>query len=391
MKNIMLLSFFFTLACAQTPKKEYRWVSLSEQGYTQHRLQVMKEETGFHSDKGFDQLRHEKQPVAVPPSSLPQKILLVGDTGCRLKENPWGSAYQNCNDGKNWIYPHIAQMIADEKADVVIHVGDYHYRENCTKDEAQCRQLTDVIGKGWRVWEAEFFAPSQKALAVSPWVFVRGNHESCERAYEGYRLLSDQPWEAACMEREKTEYIPLGDVLLVKIDSNKITDWKEKPEVMAAWEQEFKNIEEALQKTKTRRVWLLSHKPLTALFNEGGKEGVQVKNVNLLSAFDKTHLRDRIELVIAGHLHFAQFLRAKNYPAQIVVGNSGTALDEKKVPGDPGPLLKGKIDGVQYQKIHTDTQKGDAFGYGILTRTKNDRWQLQFKNAEGQVTFTELL
>src|SRR5207248_1172239 len=50
-------------------------------------------------------------------------------------------------------------------------------------------------GYGYDVWEADLFAPARPLLAAAPWVFVRGNHESCFRAGQGwFRFLDAQPW-----------------------------------------------------------------------------------------------------------------------------------------------------------------------------------------------------
>ena len=59
------------------------------------------------------------------PNPDPQRIIVLGDTGCRIK----GSAVQACNDPTKWEFPGIAAAAAKLKPDLVIHVGDYLYRE----------------------------------------------------------------------------------------------------------------------------------------------------------------------------------------------------------------------------------------------------------------------
>jgi hypothetical protein len=78
--------------------------------------------------------------VAVPPDAVaavldgkalplprpnPQRIVVFGDTGCRLASR---DATQDCNDINSWPFPRIAAMAAAARPDLVIHVGDYHYR-----------------------------------------------------------------------------------------------------------------------------------------------------------------------------------------------------------------------------------------------------------------------
>jgi hypothetical protein len=54
-------------------------------------------------------------------TKTPQRIMVFGDTGCRIK----GKAIQTCNDPERWPFPQIAAQAAKLKPDIVIHVGDY--------------------------------------------------------------------------------------------------------------------------------------------------------------------------------------------------------------------------------------------------------------------------
>ena len=79
------------------------------------------------------------------------------------------------------------------RPDLVIHVGDYHYRENaCPAGNAGC--AGSPWGYGWDAWEADVFAPARRLFAAAPWIVVRGNHESCNRAGQGWwRFLDPRP------------------------------------------------------------------------------------------------------------------------------------------------------------------------------------------------------
>ena len=49
-------------------------------------------------------------------------------------------------------------------------------------------------GYGWDAWDADFFQPARSLLAAAPWIVVRGNHESCNRAGQGWwRFLDPRP------------------------------------------------------------------------------------------------------------------------------------------------------------------------------------------------------
>jgi hypothetical protein len=48
--------------------------------------------------------------------------------------------------------------------DLVLHIGDYHYRENaCPPDIAGCKD--SPWGYGWDTWQADLFRPAAPLLA----------------------------------------------------------------------------------------------------------------------------------------------------------------------------------------------------------------------------------
>jgi hypothetical protein len=66
----------------------------------------------------------------------------------------------------------------------VIAPGVYLYRESCNADTTNCSKTpTDY---GWEEWRDDFFKPSAPLFAAAPWIMVRGNHEICFRAGEGW-------------------------------------------------------------------------------------------------------------------------------------------------------------------------------------------------------------
>ncbi len=390
MRKIMLLLPFLVLACAQTPKKEYKWVSLSENGFTSNSITVLKENKDFQSDKGFENLKTIKQALRGKKTADIKKIILVGDTGCRLKESSFGDSYQNCKHPHEWVYASVIEKISTEKPDLIIHVGDYHYREQCSEGKI-CRQYTDTVGYGWRSWEADFFAPSQKGFQSAPWIFVRGNHEDCKRAFEGYKLLTEQQWKNNCIPAEKTEYIQVGDLLIVQLDSSSVSDKPETPENEAFWEQQFKDIEKSIQFTNAKQVWLVTHKPLIGLV-ENSKGELQTINMNLQKAFAKTGLNKKIKLMIAGHIHNTQLINTKNFPKQLVVGNSGTSLDDPSELQNRNKILKKKINGLKITDFFSDTKSGHSFGYAIMTKSSDGiNWELTFKDLNGNITYSTQL
>jgi hypothetical protein len=131
------------------------------------------------------------------PKPNPQKIVVLGDTGCRLQV---GNGFQNCNDPTQYPFATIAALAAAQQPDLVLHVGDYQYRETeCPAGMSSANGCGgSPWGYGWDSWEADFFAPGAPLLAAAPWVMVRGNHEMCNRAGQGwYRFLDTNAFDPA--------------------------------------------------------------------------------------------------------------------------------------------------------------------------------------------------
>ena len=59
------------------------------------------------------------------PAAIPNRILVLGDTGCRIT----GGALQACNDPAAWPFAALAEAAAKLEPDLIVHLGDYLYRE----------------------------------------------------------------------------------------------------------------------------------------------------------------------------------------------------------------------------------------------------------------------
>ena len=56
------------------------------------------------------------------PRPEPERIVVIGDTGCRLKKS--GETFQACNDVDAYPFAQVAAAGAAWKTDLVVHVGD---------------------------------------------------------------------------------------------------------------------------------------------------------------------------------------------------------------------------------------------------------------------------
>ena len=71
------------------------------------------------------------------PSALIRRIVVIGDTGCRVKKSD--GAFQACKDPRAYPFAEVAAAAAAWKPDLVVHVGDFLYRETaCPPSQAAC-------------------------------------------------------------------------------------------------------------------------------------------------------------------------------------------------------------------------------------------------------------
>ncbi len=188
------------------------------------------------------------QPLSLPTSS-PQKIVVVGDTGCRVK----GNDIQNCTgkgEGPPWNFAEVANTIENKNPDLNIHVRDYHYRETGTCDD---RCIQSNTGYNWASWKIDFFDPAKNILAQAPWIFIRGNHEDCDRAWKGWYYFLDphplptDPWEQANRQDYTDPYIvPFDSQNILVMDNSEIPDdyaATPDPTTVARYAQEFNMVE----------------------------------------------------------------------------------------------------------------------------------------------------
>jgi predicted phosphodiesterase len=267
------------------------------------------------------------------PHANPQRILVFGDTGCRLK---LPDQVQDCNDPRSWPFAKIVASAAAAKPDLVIHVGDYHYREDaCPAGRAGCAGTP--YGYGWDAWNVDFFAPAAPLLATAPWVMVRGNHEDCERAGEGwFRFLDRAPMASACRDLTGIFVSRLGDFGIVNVDGAFAVDPKKDPDsLVALLRQQLGEISGKIPAD----AWLATHRPLDAM--RGNKEKLVTDNQIQEAAFGADMPRS-IHMLVSGHIHFFQANDfGGEHPPQLVVGMGGDDLEPQPQASLVGATING--------------------------------------------------
>ena len=332
----------------------------------------------------------------------PRRIVVIGDTGCRMKSSD--RVFQACNDAGQWPFAQVAAAAAAAAPDLVIHVGDYHYRENtCPAGNAGC--TGSPWGYGWDAWNADLFTPAQRLFAAAPWIVVRGNHESCDRAGQGWwRFLDPRPLVAGrdCNDPARDEAgdysepyaVPIADdTELIVFDSSRVginrlavTD----PMYRTYTAQMREAFALASRKPGTHNLFM-NHHPILAFAPDSrtqptglypGNESLQsvLQPINAEMLFPKN-----VDALVSGHVHLVEIVSyATPQPTQIVSGNGGSWAD-MPLPHDLPPGATPAPGAVVESFVTTD-----RYGYMTLERDAEagGTWRIEARDREGRVITT---
>jgi hypothetical protein len=339
------------------------------------------------------------------PRPNPRRIVVIGDTGCRLKRSD--AVFQSCNEPKDWPFADVAASAAAAKPDLVIHVGDYLYRENaCPAGNADC--AGSPWGYGWDAWNADFFTPARPLLAVAPWIVVRGNHESCDRGGQGWwRFLDPRPLAA---RRDCND--PADDVIgdfsgpyavpispgtqLLVFDSSRV-GVDPIPATDPMYRTYTAQIREALaladRRAGTHNLFL-DHHPILAFAPNPRTVPTSVYpgNASLQSVLQPINgdllFPRSVDAVLSGHVHLFEAVSfATPHPPQIVSGNSGTATDAplpRVLPSGATPAPGAVVESiVSTNRSGYQTLERDADVPGV--------WQVEAHDGQGRLFTTCVL
>jgi predicted phosphodiesterase len=299
--------------------------------------------------------------------SDPERILVIGDTGCRLK----GSLVQACNDPAQWPFAALAKGAAKVWPDLVIHVGDYLYRETpCPAGNTGC--AGSPFGDNWATWDADFFTPGDALLHAAPIVLVRGNHEDCARSGPGYlRLIGPNPYDAsaACADHEAGYSIPLDGQSLFVMDNADAQDTSITPGTVPEYQQEFATL--AKQPAPT---WLLMHRPIWGAVK--GPLGIPTGgNQTMIAALNGAAVPKPVDFILAGHIHSFEAINYKSKsPPLLLAGNGGDLLDDT-----PADLSGAVLSGVKVK----DGLSVAGFGFLLMTR-EGKKWNVALFDSQAK-------
>jgi hypothetical protein len=299
------------------------------------------------------------------PELDPKRIVIIGDTGCRIK----GDDAQACNDLEAWPFEKVAESAAVWGPELVIHVGDYLYRESqCPDGNIGCEG--SPFGDNWETWDADFFTPASALLASAPWVFTRGNHEDCSRAGNGwFRFLDPNPPFPECEEFTPPYSIDIGSVQLLMLDSSSAHDNDAPQNLVDVYSAQI----DALSEVAGDNAWLVAHHPVWGIGEFNGD--LFRSNVTLQESTGNS-LKPGINLVLSGHIHLFEMLSFEgDRSPQFIVGFSGTELDQPISVPLAGEEIAGAIvnEGVSF----------DDFGF-VSMEQFGGGWNVSIRNVDGE-------
>ncbi len=311
------------------------------------------------------------QGEALPlPKPAPTRILVIGDTGCRIM----GRTGQACNDPDQWPFATISREAARLNPDLVLHVGDYDYRESpCPEGNSGCAGV--VWGDNWASWKADFFDPAAPLLAAAPFVFVRGNHEECSRFGAGWlRLMGPLAVSPGtqCTENIPPYAIPLKDMTLAVLDDASAPDINAPSNFVQVYRGDLK----AIAGFGPAPLWLATHRPISGYVRV--RPGITAGgNQTLLAAIVADGFPKSIELMLAGHIHtFEAINYTGTLPPQLIAGNGGDNLDT--APADLSGL---NIGGLPVASGLSEP----GFGFLLLTKSvTGSGWNVEVYDVHGK-------
>lgn len=376
---------------AQRPTKS----SLSESKPSEFPVLVCEAEVA----RDARELKVAGQLMAAPKKDY-RRIVVIGDTGCRMKTAD--NAYQACNDPSAFPFEKISNLAAAWKPDLVVHVGDYHYRENpCPEGNAGCKG--SPWGYGWDAWSKDFFAPGAALLQAAPLALVRGNHESCTRAGQGWwRMLDPRPLQAhrdcnVAADDEIGDYsepfaIPLGgDAQLIIFDSSNSTNsaFTAGDARRTAYANDYRKIEQLTKQAKFNI--LANHHPVLGFASKEGKDGrpkVLPGNGGLQSAFgdvNPMYFPSNVQILLSGHVHLWENVSfSSEHPTQFVAGFSGTQEDPVPLPAK----LEAGETPAKGAEVEALSSWVNSFGFMTMERTGEQTWLVELHDLAGKVVNT---
>lgn len=305
--------------------------------------------------------------VLPTPKKNPQKILIIGDTGCRVSSGH--GLYQACNNSSEWPFKRLAKSAASYKPDLIIYTGDYVYREApCPEGNSGCKGTP--YGDTLATWQADWFVPAEALHQAAPMILTRGNHEVCKRAGRGwFRYLDARSYDGECKLNNSYWIADIGGRNVAVVDTANLKDKQGNP-LTKRFEAELAQ----LATTTKKDTWIMTHRPFWGYGADDDTGDLTVQTKILQDAVRERGLPKQTSLLISAHIHLAAILgfEGGDRPPQLIIGNGGTQL----VP-DVEPIHE--IDG----KTIVTQRVINQFGYAMMDNIEANGWSITFYDQSG--------
>jgi hypothetical protein len=271
----------------------------------------------------------------------------------------------------------VAASAAVTRPDLIIHVGDFHYRETpCPAGDSGC--AGSPTGDTWPVWRADFFKPAASLLSVAPWIAIRGNHETCDRGGQGWsRTLDPHPFDqvAGCNPKGAPIKVALPGLTLAVLDVADADEDQVNPAQLALYRPDYESLAGI-----AGPVWLLQHRPTWSGGDRKGKADVGANPT--LAAASLGVIPKQVEMMLSGHHHM---FKALNYdhalPPQLVSGHGGDDLEDGTRLDPAGTTVLGvRVTGGRNLPGH--------FGFTVLDRGDDGAWTITDHDVHGTTLIT---
>ncbi len=302
------------------------------------------------------------------PVRTPRTIVVFGDTGCRMKDQE----QQNCGDIADWPYPKIAQTIAAVHADLLVHVGDYYYRENnCLATWTSCKNRW---GDTSMSWNADWFAPSKPLFASAPLILIRGNHEDCQRGGPGWFRYLDgadtvTPCRAKALDGSPPWLAAFDGLRIVVADSAADPSDSGFDVARSAFYATTFRRAQVLTEGGSGDTWFVTHRP-------------PFGNTNMTRALLQLRWNFApFDAVLAGHVHDFEGINLIGFPPLVVNGESGDDLDDA---GDSAKYigLQSYAGKPVYAFRAPARYASKQYGFAVYTKTVAG-WGISLRDADG--------
>ena len=341
------------------------------------------------------------------PKKSPDRVLLFGDTGCRMDT----TTLQNCDDPSSWPFSNLAKIGAQLAPDLVIHLGDYQYREVPCSSSGGCpTDVNSPWGYGWDTWQADFFTPAAPLLEKAPFVLVRGDHEICTRGGQGwFRFLDPNSYTQlrSCNNASNdtianyssTYAVDLGrGSRLVVYDSSDVSTGSTISDPNNNYYQQFMQAFSLASNPIYTNTIFINHHPILA-YNIPKSKSVPPGNVTLQgvmnsvmgylypSAAVNSYYPSSISMAFHAHVHSMQAINFSNtgtsYPATIVSGGGGNELADAFPTTSPPFYTK---DTVAPGLNPSNMIWNNNFGFALLERIGESAfWKYTLYDKTGNV------